>query len=267
MTDSIRHRLYQTPAIVLQVRDLAEADRIFVVFTPQQGKTSVIAKGARRAKSRLGPYLDYFVEVTLNLTRGRSLDVVTSVTAIDPHPGLRGNLEAYAYASHFAELVRDLTQEHQEHAGVYELLSSSLALLDQGVEPWHVSRHFELRLLYLLGYSPELFQCANCQREIAAEPNAYSGTTGGILCPDCARLDPGAIVLSVAAQKYLRTLAREGLGRVVALRIGEEVRRQVAQAMSASLHAVGDRPFRSLAELPALYFIDEPEPGDNSSGA
>ena len=258
MTDSIRHRLYQTAAIVLQVRDLSEADRIFVVFTPQQGKTSVIAKGARRAKSRLGPYLDLFVEVTLNLTRGRSLDVVTSVTAIDPHPGLRGNLEAYTYASHFAELVRDLTQEHQEHPGVYELLSSSLALLDQGVEPWHVARHFELRLLQLLGYRPELFQCANCQREIEAEPNAFSCVLGGVLCRECAPGDPGSVLLPVPAQKYLRTLEREGLARVVALRIGEDVRYQVAQAMGSYLHAVAERPFRSLAELPALYFVDEP---------
>ncbi|HYI24940.1 MAG TPA: DNA repair protein RecO [Thermomicrobiales bacterium] len=263
MTESLRDRLYQTPGIVLQCRDLGEADRIYVVFTPGYGKASIIAKGARRAKSRLGPYLDYFVEVTLNLTRGRDLDVVTGVVTVDQHPGLRGDLTAFAYASHFAELVRDLTQEHQAHPGVYELLASSLSLLDQGVDPWHLARFFELHVLQLLGYRPELFQCANCQRDIQAEPNVFSSVLGGVLCPECAPMDPGAIMLSVAAQKYLRTMERDGLSRVIGLRIGDDVRHQVALAMASYLHATSERPLRSLAELPGLYVVDGPGSGQD----
>src|SRR5680860_307014 len=130
MNQSLRERLYRTDAIVLQSRDLGEADRICVVFTPHRGKISIIAKGARRAKSRLGPYLDYFSEVALHLTRGRDLDVVTSVTTIDQQPNLRENIDAYGHAAHFAELVRDLTKENKENHRVYDLLSSSLVLLN-----------------------------------------------------------------------------------------------------------------------------------------
>jgi DNA repair protein RecO (recombination protein O) len=257
MNQSLRERLYRTNAIVLQSRDLGEADRICVVYTPGFGKVSIIAKGARRAKSRMGPYLDYFSEVALHLTRGRDLDVVTSVTSISQHPNLRLDIDAYGHAAHFAELVRDLTQEHQENQRVYELLSSSLTLLNDGIDPWQVARHFELGLLVALGYRPELFRCVNCHRDLEPMPNAFSSQLGGMLCNDCARKEPGAVVLSVNAQKYLRTLARSGLGAVVRLEPHMAERREIEQTMQAYLRYVGERDYASLRVLGTMLNRDK----------
>lgn len=249
MAQSFRERLYRTNAIVLQVREIGEADRILVVYTPGHGKVSVIAKGARKAKSRMGPYLDHFAEVALHLTRGRDLDVVTSVTTIHQHPNLRTDIDAFGHAAHFAELVRDLTQERQENQRVYALLSSSLSLLDDGVEPWHVARHFEVALLATLGYNPELLRCVNCQNDLDAAPNRFSTGLGGMLCLPCARLDPRASVLSVNAQKYLRTLARRGLSSVIGLQPRPSERQEIGQAIASYLRQVGERDFSSLRVL------------------
>ncbi len=263
MVQSYRERLYRTNAIVLQVREIGEADRILVVYSPGHGRFSVIAKGARKAKSRMGPYLDHFSEVALHLTRGRDLDVVTSVTTIHQHPNLRTDIDAFGHAAHFAELVRDLTQERQENQRVYALLSSSLSLLDDGVEPWHVARHFELALLATLGYNPELLRCVNCRNDLDATPNRFSIGLGGMLCFLCTNLDPRAIVLSVNAQKYLRTLARRGLSSVIGLQPGPVVRQEISQAIASHLRQVGERDFSSLRVLgtmqqaEALASLDE----------
>lgn len=267
MNQSLRERLYRTNAIVLQSRDLGEADRILVVYTPGHGKVSVIAKGARRAKSRLGPYLDYFSEVALHLTRGRDLDVVTSVTTIHQHPNLRTDIDAFGHAAHLAELVRDLTQERQENARVYDLLSSSLSLLNDEVDPWHIARHFELGLLVTLGYRPGLFACVNCGRDLEAVPNRFSSGMGGMICAVCLRMDPGAIPLSVNAQKYLRTLARSGLGSVVHLQPSAPERHEISQVMASYLRHVGERDFHSLRVLGTMQPAGAQEPGRNSSGA
>jgi DNA repair protein RecO (recombination protein O) len=258
MSQSLRERLYRTDAIVLQIRDLGEADRILVVFTPTRGKVSIIAKGARRTKSRLGPYLDHFSQVALHLSKGRDLDVVTSAVTIRQHVNLSSDIDAFGHAAHCAELVRDLTEEHQEHPGVFELLASSLTLLDEGVNPWHVARHFELGLLVALGYRPELFHCLNCQRDLDPCPNVFSSRMGGMLCDDCNRMDPSGVLLSVNAQKYLRTLARSGLGAVVKLDPDTSERQQINQAMMAYLHHVGERDFTSLRVLSAMQTATRP---------
>jgi DNA repair protein RecO (recombination protein O) len=251
----MRERNYRTNAIVLQCRDLGEADRIFVVFTPARGKLSVIGKGARKASSRSGPYLDYFAEVELELARGRELDVVTGASPVNPHLNLRGDIDAYGHAAYLAELVRDLTQEQQENRQIYTLLSASLALLNDGIDPWHVARHFELGMLVATGYQPDLLVCANCQRELEAIPNVFSPQLGGVLCPDCAQLDRAGTLLSVNAQKYVRTLARTGLAGVIKLEPDAEVRHQVSQALLAYLRQSSDRDFASLRVLGTMNGI------------
>lgn len=249
---SLRNRLYCTEAIVLNRQNYGEADRIFVLYTPSRGRMSVIAKGIRRPKSRFGSYLDYFARVSLDLAKGRELDVVTGVSAIDPHERLRTDTESYGYAAYFAELTRHLTQDRQENRPLYDLLASSLALVSEGVDPWPVARHFELGILTLLGYRPELFRCVNCTRELEAVPNSFSSQLGGMLCPSCRLADPAAISLSIDAQKYLRTLARSGLTSVIRLSVPEPVRNEVAHAVASYLRFVAERDFSSLRVLDAM---------------
>ncbi len=249
---SLRNRLYRSEAIVLSRQNLGEADRIFTVFTPERGRLGIVAKGIRRPRSRFGHYLDYFARVHLDLARGRDLDVVTGVTAIDSHEQLRTDTESYGYAAYFAELTRHLTQDRQENRPLYDLLASSLALVSEGVDPWPVARHFELGILTLLGYRPELFHCVNCARELEAVPNSFSSKLGGILCPSCRLADPSALGLSVHAQKYLRTLARSGLTAVIRLNVPESLQGEVVNALTTYIRFVAEREFSSLRVLDAL---------------
>jgi DNA repair protein RecO (recombination protein O) len=252
MQDSMRDRIFKTEAIVLSRLDYAEADRILVVFTPYRGKLDVIAKGARKALSRLGPHLDFFARVNLNLTRGRDLDVVTGVETLDPYVRLRQNLDAYGHACYFVELIKGLTQPRQEHREVYDLLSRSLVLLDDGVEPWVIARHFELALLHALGYRPELFHCVNCKEVIAAERNSFSSEHGGLLCPRCRNEDPASIPLSVNAQKYLRTLERSGLAAAARFTPSPMERLEIQQVTSHYVRHIAEHDFHSLKVLGAL---------------
>lgn len=262
---SLRNRLYRTEAIVLNRQNYGEADRILVVYTPSRGRMSIIAKGIRRPKSRFGSYLDYFARVSLDLAKGRDLDVVTGVSAIDSHERLRTDTESYGYAAYFAELTRHLTQDRQENRPLYDLLASSLALVNEGVDPWPVARHFELGILTLLGYRPELFRCVNCAKELEAESNSFSSQLGGMLCPACRLADPAAISLSVDAQKYMRTLARSGLTSVIRLVVPEPLQNEVAHAVASYLRFIAERDFSSLRVLDAMM-AQPVHPSKNVSG-
>ena len=242
----LSERLYRTEAIVLGRFNLGEADRILTLFTPQYGKLRVIAKGARKARSRLGPHLELFTRCQLNLTRGRDLDVVTSAETLDAHGPLREDLDVLGHASHMVELVARLTEDRQEQERVYDLLRGSLRLLADGVDPFAVTRHFEFMLLVALGYRPELYRCLESGEPLQATTNLFSATRGGMLSMACRGADPRAVPVSINAQKYLRELDRHGLGTIIRLQVPPDTKREVEGALGGYLRHLTERDLNSL---------------------
>ena len=232
--------------------DYGEADRIITVYTPHRGKLRVIAKGVRRPLSRLGPHLEYFTRCRVMLAKGRELDTVTGADTIDPHLGLRADLDAFGHASHMAEVLNRLTQDRQENQAAYDLLASSLRLLADGVDPFAVTRHYELALLALLGYKPELYRCVVCGAGLTAVANAFSSRLGGTLCSLCRTADAGSRLLSVNAQKYLRTLDRQGLAAAAKLPLDAGLANELEGAMAAYLRHLAERDLASLRVWHAL---------------
>jgi DNA repair protein RecO (recombination protein O) len=239
-------RLYRCEAIVLGRMDLGEADRILTLYSRQHGKLRVIAKGARRPLSRLGPHLEYFSRARLMLARGRELDVVTGAETADAHLAIRNNLDALGHASHMVEILTRLTEDRQENVAVFDLLSSSLRLLADGVDAFHVTRHYELALLVLLGYRPELYHCIECQADLTQGPHQFAVGLGGFLCEQCRGREPGSRIVSVDAQKYLRALDRGGLGATVRIGIARPLREELEGVLGAYLRHVAERDLGSL---------------------
>jgi DNA repair protein RecO (recombination protein O) len=252
MTNSRRDHVYRTDALIVGRLDLGEVDRILTLFTPQHGKVRAIAKGVRRPQSRLAPHLELFSESRVMLAKGRELDVVTGAEMIDAHWPLRSDLEAFGHASYLVELLNLFLEDRQENRRAYELLSRSLHLLGEGIEPFAITRHYELALMELVGFRPQLYQCVGCEREIMAEPNAFSLNHGGLLCPHCRSIDLSAPVLSVNAQKYIRVLDRDGLAGAVKLRLEPQTANEVERVLAAYARHHAERESRSLGVLKSM---------------
>ena len=261
MPESLRDRLYRTEAIVLARQNLNEADRIYDVYSRRSGRLSIIAKGARRAKSRNGRSLDLLNRVMLELYHGRSLETVRSVELLATHIGLRTDLDAYGHASYIGELVRVMTEENEPSEAIYTLLAETLGLLAEGVDPWALTRYFEYALLEATGFQAQLLTCPRCRNSLTAQVNAFSVREGGVVCPACRVDDPASVPLSVNAQKYLRTMQREGLGRTLALKLDQESRMQVQQALTGYVQHLAERPIGSLDVLRSLQTRTADVPG------
>jgi DNA repair protein RecO (recombination protein O) len=123
----------KTEAIVLRSIRYAEADRILHVYTPDRGRVSAIAKGARRAKSRFGARLEPFMQVQLLLREGRSeLLTVTGADTVDARPGLWESAPALNGAARACDAVSRLFETDDPHPEVYALLANELSLLAGG---------------------------------------------------------------------------------------------------------------------------------------
>jgi DNA repair protein RecO (recombination protein O) len=249
VSNSSRDRVYRTEAIVLSRFDLGETDRIFTLLTRNRGKIRAVAKGARKPTSKLAPSLEYFTRSRMILSRGRDLDVITSVEVIERPTTLGERIDAFSHACHLAEVTNKLVPEEQDVPEIYRLLSAALSELDQPGDPWLLARWYEMALLALTGYRLDLYRCANCGNELQAEPNLLGVRSGGIICPDCRPSDPNGRVLSVNAQKILRSLDRNGMSELRRISVEPILASEIEGALSIYIQSIAEREFSSLRVL------------------
>jgi len=246
-----RARLYRVRGIVLRRRDLGEADRIITIFTAEQGKLRIVAKGSRRPSSKLAGHLEPFCATRLLVARTRGLDIISQAETVEHFSELRLNEAAIATAGYLAELIDALLPEDQAQEAVYELTFAALRLLNEGRDPRLVTHIFEMGLLRQLGYRPELAHCVSCNAEIAPELNGFS-LDGGVICPRCLRVQPDASEMSVKALKLLRSIDRGDIERLFTLRVSPVIWAEVGELLSRYIARVTGRESSARRVLESL---------------
>lgn len=246
-----RQRLYRLRGIILRRRDLGEADRIITIFTAEQGKRRIVAKGARRPSSKLAGHLEPFCATRLLVARARNLDIISQAETLEHFSDLRLNEAAIATAGYLAELIDALLPEDQAHEPVYELTYAALRLLNEGHDPRLVTHVFEMGLLRQLGYRPELMRCVTCGAEIEPEPNGFA-LDGGVICPNCYRVRPDAMALSVNALKLMRAIDRGEIERLFSLRVPPAIWAEVGDLLAGYITRVTGRESSARRVLESL---------------
>jgi DNA repair protein RecO (recombination protein O) len=201
-----RQRLYRTEAIVLKRRDYGEADRLLTVFTPNHGKLTLLGKGVRKTQSRKAGHVELFTHSMLLIAKGRTWDLVTQAETVESYLRLRASLLRTSYGYYVAELLDGFTQEHDSHPAMFTLLRDTLQRLSASKEEALplAARFYDLCLLSLAGYQPQLFTCVACQTALQPVTNYFSITDGGVLCPKHGEGRIGAEPLSLPLFKALR---------------------------------------------------------------
>lgn len=242
-----RIRLYRTEGIVLRARDFQETDRLLSILTRRRGKVSAIVKGVKRPHSRLAGGTQPFCYSSFQFAEGRNLDVVTQCVPQNAFYGLRHDLGRVAHASYFAELADALTEELSPSTRLFDLLLSALAELERTEHPDLAARVFELRLLSLSGYGPELDQCARCGLPLSAEAEdaSFSPALGGVVCPACQPDAPAARRISRGALAAARTLSKAWPDRIPALHLTPAQAAELESCLRACLEYRLDRKIRS----------------------
>src|SRR5437867_6103405 len=166
-------RTYRAEAIVLRTVDFGEADRILVLFSRHFGKLHVVAKGIRRATSRMAGHAEPLTHATYQLARGRELDVLTGAEARAIYPDMRDNLSLIAAGWYVAELVDRFTADRVPSAPLFDLLETSLRALDAGINAPTVCRWFDLHLLDRSGFRPELGERGLGRTALGEDPYAW----------------------------------------------------------------------------------------------
>lgn len=241
----------RSEAVVLKAMDYGETDKILTLYTPGLGKVRAIAKGVRRTTSHMGGHLDLFAHATVLLVHGRNMEIVTQGQGLHAFAGLRDDLDRLARACYAAELTDRFTEDGAPNPELFRALVRALDRIDTHDAPERALYLFELQLLALSGYRPQLHRCVTCDATIEPGANAFDPALGGVLCPQCAPRAASARPVSTAALKLLRNLQTRGEA-MLAIAVDPTVMAEVEGLLGLYVHYLLERQPSSAAFVDTL---------------
>jgi DNA repair protein RecO (recombination protein O) len=202
-------RLHTEEALLLDVRDLHDRDRIVTFLTRERGKKSGVARGARTRHSRFAGQLQPLAkaQITWFEKEGRDLVRISAVDLVRPAHRLQADLEGILLGSYLADHMLEFAQEDEGSDLLYRLLDSTLEALLAGADRDVATRYFESWVLRLGGIFPAPDLCPQCGAELVdAAMLPPQGET--LLCVSCAGR---GLAVSGEALVFLRRIGRATL--------------------------------------------------------
>ncbi|MBM7855796.1 DNA repair protein RecO (recombination protein O) [Desulfohalotomaculum tongense] len=250
-------KLYQVEAVVLGLKTMREADKIITIFSREYGKQRVVAHGASKATSRKRGAVQPLCHSRMLLYRGRELDSVSQCDGITFFTELRGNLEKLTLALYLCELVDGLSAEYQQNEPLFVLLLTTLGWLNRPFidlpRAEKMVAGFELKMMGLMGYLPELGCCVNCGAGIKGNKITFSVKNGGVMCENCRGTDPQALAINEQTLHLMRRLLVTRPGGLPEIEMPPVIFNQLKRVLRSLTRHYLERRAKSLDFLEFLH--------------
>jgi DNA repair protein RecO (recombination protein O) len=201
----------------------------------------------------------------VQLAQGRTMEVVAGCETLESFQTLRDDLDRLSRALYAAELADRFLPERMESMTTYRLLLDTLRRLQD--DDWDPStgsgqelvlRHFEMKLLELSGFRPELERCLGCDQPLPQQPNFFSPTAGGTYCSSCGAGATGSRSLSVNGLKVLRLLQRASYVDIERLRMPPALALEVERHLRSYIVCMLERDVNAAAFVERLRREQQP---------
>ncbi len=198
--------IFETEALVLRSYNLAEADKIVVCLSRSAGLIRGVAKGCRKLKNRFGASLEPFTLINLTYYEKEHQELVSfrQTEILRSRFNLSGNPSILTGFSYMGDLLIDFSPPHQANDNLYRMALACFEAASQSPDDLEaILRYFEVWLLKIEGFLPDLKSCANCQRAFTGDETIYFGNDLLFRCAQCSNTRGGAV--SKHLHSHLRT--------------------------------------------------------------
>lgn len=189
--------------IIISENNLGDYDKMLTMLTPNLGKISCVAKGARRPQSALlaGTQLFSFGEYLMY--KGTTTYHINSCEIIEIFYNLRTDLDKLDCAMYIDKIIQDVTEENQNCYRILQLYLNTLYMIsetDKNLD--FIVSVFKLRLLSILGFTPRIKKCIVCGEE--KNLTKFSIKDDGFKCESCGRQDKSALDMTESTKNAIR---------------------------------------------------------------
>lgn len=223
------------PAYLLHHRVFRDTSLIVDLITPEHGRISAVARGARSAKSRRRVLLQPFRPLLASWTGRSELRTLTTVEESGLPKPLEGRRLACAYYA--TELALRLVPTGQPNDAAFAFYVQVLELLVTADTLESTLRNYELDLLDALGLLPDLSRCDVAGDAVSSDVDYQFDAVAGV----ATRSDGSAVPTIGVAGKTLLAMHDRTL-------VDPDILKQAKRLMRAIIAVhLGGKPLQSRA--------------------
>ena len=176
-----------TVGIVIKEQLQGENDKLLTILTPN-GKSFTYPKGVKKISSKNAPACQLFVYSEYELLKKNGRPTVKTAVSKELFYNMRSDMTRYSLACYFADVISYITTENNDESETLRLFLNTLyALANKPEIPlWQIKGAFELKLMCICGFMPELSTCFGCGCEIElSRNNTFSFEEASLICEKC----------------------------------------------------------------------------------
>lgn len=207
--------------IILAENNMGDYDKMLTMLTPNYGKISCAAKGARRPNSSLLAGTQLFCFGEYLLYKGTSTYHMNSCETIEMFYKIRTDLDKLKYAIHINKIILEVTDENENCYNILQLYLNTLYMISETDKDLDfILSVFKLRLLCLLGFTPRILSCTVCKEK--ENLTSFSIKNNGFICDTCARQDKSSIAMSESTKNAIKFVVTAPAKKVFSFNLKED---------------------------------------------
>ncbi|MAJ45078.1 MAG: DNA repair protein RecO [Candidatus Marinimicrobia bacterium] len=180
----------ESSGIILKSIPFSESSIISRVFTPDFGKISLIARGAKKSKSGSSAMLEpmNIVEFQMNFNESKDLQVMRDISIQHNLSTIRTNIKKMATGLVIVEILDKTSHQLDPSPILYRLVKSSISQLNSlDVSEKTLYIFFLIQFSKYSGFNPISENCHNCKRLLSSA--FYNMKNGLLACKNCRSID------------------------------------------------------------------------------
>ena len=245
--------------LVIRGYRMSESSKVVVLFTREYGKLRLVARGARRPKSKFGASVEPITwgNYVFYRRENRDLQTLSEGDIFYAFSGIKAAYRRTAYASAVCELLDHMTVDEDRNTMLFSVALDALKWMES-IEEGAVELplwYFQLKAAAASGYRPHLSGCVRCGERLSGPRIRFNPFLGGTLCERCG--DSG-MVLKGDTVRFLEQL-QVGRPERIDLRTFDRIDRvEVDRALRHFLahHVDGRRRVKSLDFLDRMLVAE-----------
>ena len=216
---------HRTQGIILEKNDRGEANQLLTFYTEDYGKLEILCRAIRKSQSKLRAGADFLFFSYIEFIRGKAGKTLTDAILIEKFHKIRKNLGKLTVAKEITETLDRLTRIEQKDVKIWVFLLKTLKVLNDCQLPEEklklLYQYFFWKTIALLGYKPELYNCAVCQCKLIPGTLYFNPKEGGMACKNCYQEIEGSKEIPLDVIKILRFIIGKDWATVSRLKISE----------------------------------------------